>query len=80
MDKVYGHRICKSVVEVVAKSEYDKHAHGVITNGGKVQGVTAPTLLITDSDGNIIASRAFDGDLTINGTITAQKVIGAVYA
>lgn len=80
MDKVYGHRICKSVVEVVAKSEYDKHGHGVITNGGKVQGVTAPMLLITDSAGNIVAARTFDGDVTVNGTITANKVVGAVYA
>ncbi len=80
MPKVYGHKPCKSLVEVVAKSDFDKHAHGIITSGGKVEGVTAPMLLITDSAGNIVASRVFDGDLTINGTITAQKVVGAVYA
>lgn len=80
MQKVYGHMLCKSVVEVVAKSDFDKHAHGIIGNGGKVEGVTAPMLLITDSEGNVVASCVFSGDLTINGTITAQKVVGAVYA
>ena len=52
---------------------------------GKVDGVTEPMLIITDAEGNIIASTTFDGnltingDLTVNGTITATKVIGAVY-
>lgn len=52
---------------------------------GKVDGVTEPMLIITDAEGNIIASTTFNGsltingDLTVNGTITATKVIGAVY-
>ena len=56
------------------------HAHGKITNAGKISGVTQPMLIITDAEGNIIASRTFSGDLTIHGTITATKVVGAVYA
>ena len=56
------------------------HTHGNITANGKINGVTQPMLLITDSSGNIIASRTFGGDITINGTITANKVVGAVYA
>lgn len=78
--KVYGHRVCRSEVEVVAKTTFDNHAHGNITRGGKISGVTAPMLLITDAAGNIVASKTFSGDLTINGTITASKVVGAVYA
>ena len=56
------------------------HSHGNITASGKINGVTKQMLLITDSSGNIIASRTFGGDITINGTITANKVVGAVYA
>ena len=56
------------------------HIHGNITANGAISGVTQPMLLITDSSGNIIASRTFKGDITINGTITANKVVGAVYA
>ena len=56
------------------------HTHGNITANGKINGVTKPMLLITDSSGNIIASRTFEGDITVNGTITANKVVGAVYA
>ena len=56
------------------------HSHGNITANGKINGITQPMLLITDSSGNIIASRTFGGDITINGTITANKVVGAVYA
>ena len=56
------------------------HSHGNITASGKINGVTKPMLLITDSSGNIIARRTFEGDITINGTITANKVVGAVYA
>lgn len=76
----YGHKQCKSAVEVVEKATFDKHTHGNITRGGKISGVTSPMLLITDAAGNIVASKTFDGDLTINGTITASKVVGAVYA
>lgn len=79
MSKVFGHRKCKSEVEVVAKSDFDAHAHGVITRGGKVKGVTKPMLLITDAAGNIVAARAITADLIINGTLTADKVVGAVY-
>lgn len=56
------------------------HTHGNITANGAISRVTQPMLLITDSSGNIIASRTFKGDITINGTITANKVVGAVYA
>lgn len=76
----YGHKKCKSAVEVVEKATFDKHTHGNITRDGKMPGVASPMLLITDAAGNIVASRTFAGDLIINGTITASKVIGAVYA
>lgn len=45
----------------------------------KIDGVSEPMLIITDAKGNVIASRTFNGDLTINGTVTATKVVGAVY-
>ena len=45
----------------------------------KLEGINQPMLLITDKNGNIIAARALNADLTINGTLTADKVIGAVY-
>lgn len=79
MANVFGHRRCKSLVEVPRKDAYDVHGHGKITNGGKVSGVTKPMLLVTDAQGNIIAATEFTGDLTINGTLTAAKVVGAVY-
>lgn len=79
MPKIFGHRSCKSLKEVPSKEAYDVHAHGNITRAGKVAGVTEPMLLITDAQGNIIASKTFSGDLTISGTITAAKVVGAVY-
>lgn len=75
----YGHKQCKSSVEVVEKSTFDAHAHGNITRGGKMAGVASPMLLITDAAGNIVASKTFEGDLTIKGTITADVVRGAVY-
>ena len=56
------------------------HTHVRINSNGAISGVTQSMLLITDSSGNIIASRTFGGDITINGTITANKVVGAVYA
>lgn len=56
------------------------HTHGRINSNGTISGITQPMLLITDSSGNIIASRTFEGDITVNGTITANKVVGAVYA
>lgn len=80
MPKVYGHRQCKSLAEVPTKAQYDAHAHGNITHGGKIAGVTEPMLIITDAEGKIIASRTFSGDLTISGTLTASKIVGAVYA
>lgn len=80
MPNIFGHRRCKSLEEVPSKAAYDKHGHGKITNGGKISGVTKPMLLITDADGNIIAATEFTGDLTINGTLTAAKIVGAVYA
>ena len=64
MPNVYGHRKCKSAVEVLPR---------------KLEGVNQPMLLITDKEGNIIAAKAITANLTINGTLTADKVIGAVY-
>ena len=80
MANVYGHRKCKSLREVTPKETFDKHTHGNINNAGKISGVSQPMLLITDAAGNIIASRTITADLTISGTITASKVVGAVYA
>lgn len=79
MPKIFGHRSCKSLKEVPSKEAYDVHGHGKITRGGKISGVKAPMLLITDAEGNIIAATEFTGDLTINGTLTAAKIVGAVY-
>lgn len=79
MPNIYGHRKCKSLEEVPGKAAYDVHAHGNITRGGKMAGVAAPMLLITDAQGNIVASRTITADLTISGTLTASKVVGAVY-
>ena len=79
-NKVYGHRRCKSLREVTPKDQYDVHAHGNITRGGKISGVKEPMLLITDADGNIIAAKTFTGDLVISGTLTASKIVGTVYA
>ena len=64
MSKIFGHRKCHSEVEVLPKT---------------LPGVNQPMLLITDKNGNIIAARAINADLTVNGTLTADKVIGAVY-
>lgn len=79
MAKVYGHRKCRSSVEVVTAEAFDRHAHGIITKDGKVRGVQAVTLLVTDADGNIVAATSIDANLTVNGTLTADKVVGAVY-
>lgn len=50
-------------------------------NVGKTKfNVTAETLAHTDSSGELVASNTLNADLTINGTITATKVVGAVYA
>lgn len=62
------------------KAATTSHTHGRINANGTISGVTQSMLLITDSSGNIIASRTFGGDITVNGTITANKVVGAVYA
>lgn len=80
MANVYGHRKCKSLKEVPSKEQYDAHTHGNITRGGKITGINEPMLLITDAEGNIVAARAITADLTISGTLTASKVVGAVYA
>lgn len=79
MPNVFGHRKCRSPVEVVTKGSFDNHTHGVITKGGKVKGVSEPMLLITDAEGNIVAAKAISANITINGTVTANKVVGAVY-
>lgn len=70
MNRIFGHRKCHSEVEVLP---------------AKLEGVKQPMLLITDKNGNILAARAIDADLTINGTLaingtlTADKIVGAVY-
>ena len=79
MPNIFGHRKCKSLEEVPSKAAYDNHAHGKITRGGKISGVTKPMLLITDADGNIVAATEITADLTITGTLTASKIVGAVY-
>lgn len=80
MANVYGHRKCKSVVEVPPKAAYDVHAHGNITRDGKVAGATGQALVHTDDEGKVVATNELNADLTINGAIVATKVIGAVYA
>lgn len=80
MPNVYGHRKCKSLREVTEKETFDAHSHGNINRTGKINGVAQPMLLITDAAGNIIASRTITADLTISGTLTASKIVGAVYA
>jgi len=77
---VYGHRECKSEVEVVPKTTFDNHAHGNITRGGKMSGVSAQKMLRTTPDGTIVADNTLDGDMTINGTLKATRIVGAVYA
>lgn len=79
MAKVYGHRKCKSTVEVVTKEAFEQHAHGNMDRQGKIPGVTKPMLLVTDASGNIIAARELTADINIHGTLIADKVIGAVY-
>jgi hypothetical protein len=88
MSKIFGHKRCHSIVEVLPK---------------KLPGVTEPMLLVTDKDGNIIAAKTInanlefigaltvdgsqnikgsmnvDGTMTVDGSLTAEKVIGAVY-
>lgn len=80
MPNVYGHRKCKSAVEVPQKAAYDVHAHGNITRDGKITGANGQALVRTDDDGKVVASNEINADLTINGAIVATKVIGAVYA
>ena len=79
-NSIYGHRKCKVLEEVPGKAAYDAHGHGQITRAGKMAGVTEQTLLITDAQGNIIASKTITADITISGTLTAAKIVGAVYA
>ena len=80
MPNTFGHRKCKSLVEVPSKETYDAHGHGNITRDGKMANVSAPMLLIADASGNIVATRSITADITISGTLTASKVVGAVYA
>ena len=79
MPRIFGHRKCKSLVEVPSKATYDVHAHGNITRGGKISGIKEPMLLVTDAEGNIVAAKTLTADLTISGTLTASKIVGAVY-
>ena len=80
MPNVYGHRKCKSAVEVPQKAAYDVHSHGAITRDGKINGANGQALVHTDDTGKVVASNTLNADLTINGAIVAMKVIGAVYA
>ena len=75
----FGHKRCRSEVEVVEKATFDKHMHGNITRDGKINGVAEPMLLIADAAGNVVATKTFTGDLVIYGKITASKVVGGVY-
>ena len=83
---VFGHKKCRSEVEVVDKETFDIHTHGNITRDGKLQNVQDARILITDEYGNIVGRRnlpggvAFGGNVTVNGKLTAEKVVGAVYA
>lgn len=79
MPNIYGHRKCKVLAEVPGKDAFDAHGHGSITRAGKMAGVKEQTILITDAQGNIIASKTITADITISGTLTASKIIGAVY-
>ena len=76
----YGFKKGFSLVKVAPKAEYDAHAHGKITRDGKIKDVQEVRILVTDASGNITATRTISADLTIKGTLTADKVIGAVYA
>ena len=76
----YGFKKGFSLVKVVPKAEYDAHAHGQITRDGKIKDVQEVRILATDASGNITATRTINANLTIKGTLTADKVIGAVYA
>lgn len=76
----YGFKKGFSLVKVVPKTEYDAHAHGQITRDGKIKDVQEVRILVTDASGNITAARTINTNLTIKGTLTADKVIGAVYA
>ena len=76
----YGFKKGFSLVKVVPKAEYDAHSHGQITRDGKIKDVQEVRILVTDASGNITATRTINANLTIKGTLTADKVIGAVYA
>lgn len=80
MADVYGHKKSKSLEKVVTNETFDAHTHGIITRNGTVNGVSEPMLLICNAAGKVVASRVFSGDLTVEGTLTASKVVGAVYA
>ena len=51
-----------------------------VNTGNTKFNVASETLAHTDSSGELVASNTLNADLTINGTITATKVVGAVYA
>lgn len=49
-------------------------------NTGKTKfDVEGETLAHTDADGNLVASNEINADIKINGTLTATKIVGAVY-
>lgn len=80
MANAYGHRKCKSVVEVTPKATFDTHAHGNITRDGKMKSISSVKLVHTEASGAIVASNTINADVTVKGTLTADKIIGAVYA
>lgn len=95
MSNVYGHKKCKSEVPVVSKEVFDVHAHGILNRSGYViaaSGTPQPNrLLHTDENGQLSCGASFKGSLNMTGninaggtitakTITADKIIGAVYA
>lgn len=51
-----------------------------VNTDSNVFDVSAPTLLHTDETGKTVASNTLDADMTVNGTVTAQNVIGAHFA
>jgi len=59
----FGHKKCRSEVEVVEKSTFDVHAHGKLTRAGKISGVSAETLVSTDANGNLRASNTLNANL-----------------
>ena len=78
MGKIFGHRACKSVVEVVAKATFDAHSHGKITRAGKISGVAAEMLVSTDASGNVQAKNELNADVKFN-SIELSREMATIY-